>query len=136
MRSDPETLEQQIDKLNADSTAAFNRDDTKACAEFYAVDATLLLVDRPPIKGRGAIEAVFKGFAASGAKLVSVDPVETRSSGDLGYSAGTYQLEKTAPDGSITKEFGKFLTVFERRSGVSWKAVVESLIGDRTAGSR
>jgi ketosteroid isomerase-like protein len=136
MRSEPETLEQQIDRLNADSTGAFNRGDAKACAEFYGIEATLLLADRPPIKGREAIGALLGEFTAAGAKLISVDPVETRSSGDLGYCAGTYQLATPAKDGSIAKEYGKFVTVFERQAGGSWKAVIESLIGNTTAGSR
>jgi uncharacterized protein (TIGR02246 family) len=131
MRREPETFEQAIATLRADIVGAFNRGDVEACTGFYTDDASVLLPDRPPIKGREAIEAVLMEYAAAGTKLVSVNPVEVGSKDDLGYYAGTYQLDTPADDGSTLKETGKCVLVLRRQPDGSWKAVIDSLIRDK-----
>ncbi len=135
MPREPKTFEQAMATLRTDILDAFNRGDVKACTAFYTDDATILLPDRRPIKGREAIEAVLKEYATAGTKLASVDPTEVGSSGDLGYYAGTCQLDTPADDGSTMKETGKFVSVFRLQPDGSWKAVVDSLIRDTASGS-
>ena len=135
MHREPETFEQAMATLGTDIVDAFNRGDVDACMEFYTDDATLFLPDRPPIKGREAIEAVLTEYAAAGTKLVSVDPVEVGSNGDLGYYAGACQLDMPADDGSTVKQTGKFVSVFRLQADGSWKAVIDSLIRDTATGS-
>jgi uncharacterized protein (TIGR02246 family) len=130
MRRQPESFEQEIAKLNTAVTEAFNRGDVKTCTNFYAEDATLMLVGRPPIKGRDAIESFLRDYATSGAKLAPVEPLEVKSSGQMGCCAGTYEFVVPSKDGGQTKERGKFVTVFMRQADGSWKAVVDSLISD------
>ena len=130
MQQNLETFEQAIVKLNAIVTEAFNRSDVKTCAESYAEDATLLLADRPPIKGRDAIESVLREYATSGAKLAPVDLLEVRSSDEMGCCLGTYEFTVPSKKGTQTKERGKFVTVFMRQPDGSWKAVVDSLSRD------
>jgi ketosteroid isomerase-like protein len=125
-----ETFEQAFVKLNADATDAFNRGAVKTCAGFYSEDATLFLSDRPPVRGRTAIETVLQEIANAGAKLVPVEPLEIRSSGDMGVCAGTYVFEMPRAGGAPVKQRGKFVTVFMRQTDGSWKAVIDSFIGD------
>ena len=127
MEPKPETFEQAFPKLNALVTEAFNRGDVKTCAGFYAKDAILFVSDRPPIKGRAAIEAALGEYASAGAKLVPVEPLEIKSSGDMGVCAGTYVFEIASKG---VEQRGKFVTVFMRQSDGSWKAVIDSLLGD------
>ena len=135
MRREPETFERAMATLRAGIVDAFNRGDVKACTGFYTNNATVLFPDRPPIKGREAIEAILEGYAAAGTKLASVNPVEVGSSGDLGYYAGTYQLDTPAGDGSTMKETGKFVTVLTLQADGSWKVFIDSLIRDTANGS-
>ena len=130
MRQQPKVFEQAIDELNSMVTEAFNRGDVKKCAASYAEDATLLVADRPPIKGRDAIESFLRDYVSSGAKLTPVELFEVRSSGDMGCCAGKYEFVMPSESGPPTKERGKFVTVFMRQSDGSWKAVVDSLISD------
>jgi uncharacterized protein (TIGR02246 family) len=116
--------------LNRDSIAAFNRGDVAACAGFYAEDATLLLPDRPPVKGRKAIEEALKAYAASGVELMPVEPVEIVSSDDLGCCAGTYRFQAPGEHGAPVTGTGKFVTVFRQQRDGSWKAVIDSFFGD------
>lgn len=130
MPQQPETFEQAIAELNAKVTDAFNRGDVKACAESYAEDAIMFLADRPPIRGRSAIATALQEYATSGAKLAPVEPLEIRSSGDIGVCAGTYRFE-FPPSGGVPKQArGKFVTVFTRQMDGSWKAAIDALIGD------
>ena len=127
-----ESFEQAFLKLNADVTDAFNRADVKTCAEFYSEDATLFLSDRPPVKGRPAIEAALQEFANADAKLVPVEPLEICSSGDMGVCAGTYVFKMPSDKGTPIEQNGKFVTVFMRQPDGSWKAVIDSLLSDAT----
>jgi ketosteroid isomerase-like protein len=132
MESKPETFEQAFPKLNAVVTEAFNRGDVTTCAGFYSEDATLFLSDRPPVRGRAVIEAALGEYASSGAKLSPVDPIEIRSSGDMGVCAGTYVFEVPNENGAPVEQRGKFVTIFMRQPDGSWKAVIDSLLSDAT----
>jgi ketosteroid isomerase-like protein len=132
MEQQPETFEQAFEKLNTKVIEAFNSSDIKTCVESYTEDATLLLADRPPIKGWKAIEAALQEYADAGAKLLPVEQLETRSSGDMGVCVGTYAFEMPLEGSAPVKQRGKFVTVFMRQSDGSWKAVIDSLLGDAT----
>ncbi len=128
----PETFEQAFVKLNAEVTDAFNHGDIKTCAAFYSEDALLFLSDRPPVRGRAAIEAVLQDIAHGGAKLAPAELLEISSSGDLGVCAGTYVFEMPSVSGAAVEQHGKFVTVFMRQPDGSWRAVIDSLLGDTT----
>ncbi len=132
MQTMPKTFEQAFPQLNAVVTEAFNRGDVKTCAGFYAEDATLFLSDRPPVRGRAAIEAALGEYASTGAKLSPVEPMEIKSSGDMGVCAGTYVFEVPNENGKPVKQRGKFVTVFMCQPDGSWKAVIDSLLSDAT----
>ena len=126
-----ETFPQAIPRLNRESIAAFNRGDAATCAGFYAEDATLLLPDRPPVKGRKAIQACLEEISASGVELVPVKPIEIISSGDMGCVAGTYLFQTPSEGGAAGTGTGKYVTVFRQQGDSSWKAVIDSFFGDR-----
>jgi ketosteroid isomerase-like protein len=132
MEPKPENFEQAFVKLNAEVTEAFNRHDVRTCAGFYSEDATLFLSDRPPVRGRDAIEATLEELAGAGAKLVPAEPLEIKSSGDMGVCAGTYVFEIPSWSGAPAEQRGKFVTVFMRQPDGSWKAVIDSLLSDTT----
>lgn len=125
-----ETFQTEISHLNHESIAAFNRDDISACAGFYAEDATMLLPDQPPIKGRTAIREFLEGFSASGVKLMPIEPAAIVSGGDLGCCAGTYAFQFSPEQGESVAGKGKFVTVFHQQRDGSWKAVIDSFFAD------
>lgn len=130
MNQESETFEQAFAKLNIDITDAFNRGDITTCASSYSENAILFVTDRPPIKGRRAIEIVLREYVDAGVKLVRVEPLKIKSNGDMGVCAGTYLFEISAEDGTPEQQFGKFVTVFMRQSDGAWKAVIDSLLPD------
>ena len=92
----------------------------------------MFLPDRAPVRGRSRIEAVLMEFSKSGMRLAPVEPIEIRSSGDMGYCAGLYQFGADPKKGHTGQETGKFVTIFMRQPDGSWKAVVDSLMRDES----
>jgi len=127
---DPETFKRTMTELNDVVRDAFNRGDVEACTALYANDAVLFLPGCAPIEGRSAIEAFLGKSIAAGTKLISIDPIRTGVSSDVGYSAGTYRFDTPATDGSTISNRGKFVTIFQRQPNGSWQAVVDSLLDD------
>jgi len=125
-----DAFRQEISRLNLESIAAFNRGDVIACAGYYAEEATMLLPDRPPIKGRTAIKEFLEGFSASGVKLTPVEPMAILSGGGLGCCAGTYAFRVPSVHGASVAGAGKFVTIFQQERDGSWKAVVDSFFAD------
>ena len=77
-------FEQAVIELNAAVTRAFNRGDVSTCIEGYAEDAALYVPDRPPLKGRSAIQPVLEEWMSLGFRLGPVEVLETRASGNMG----------------------------------------------------
>lgn len=129
-----QNFEEAISQISTEVTEAFNRGDISACLGYYAEDATVLLPNVAPLKGRKAIEAFLREYILAGAKLTPVHPIESNSSGDIGYFVGTYQFEMPANSVSSLKEKGKYVTVLKRQTDGSWKAVLDALIRDTPPG--
>ena len=134
MRREPESFEDALAVRGTQVTKAFNAGDAEACAKFYTEDSTLLVHDRPPIKGREAIQQLLEDYIVAGKKLVVTYPDVISSSGELGYCTGNYQFDTPTADGSTVTETGKFVTVFRLQADGSWKAVIDSLIRDAATG--
>ena len=97
---------------------AFFRGDSEALAQIYADDAEWLVPGAPPIRGRSAIAAAWKGVIGSGGNKVRVDVREVQESGDWAFEVGAFTT--TAPDGS-TLNAGKYVVVWKRDVAGAWK---------------
>jgi uncharacterized protein (TIGR02246 family) len=111
-----------IEKLNDVWTAAFNKGDAASVAALYAEDAYVLPPGSAMVKGRAAIEAVWRQAAQqmSDAKLTTVDVLP------LGRSAareiGTVTLKtKSQPPQEVV---GKYVVVW-RKIGRDWKLATD-----------
>lgn len=127
----PEPFERAIARLNTESVAAFNRCDIAACAGFYEEDATMLLPDRPPLRGRAAIVDCLRGFAAAGMTLMPVTPVTVVAGTDFGCCAGLYSFATRGSGKGM--QAGKFVTVLRRQRDGTWKAAIDAFFADSAA---
>jgi uncharacterized protein (TIGR02246 family) len=95
--------------------------DAKAIAALYTEDAVEMPPHHPPVKGRTAIEQHYVKELAEG-KLTSftIQHVESRASGDIGYDVGTYRQSFKPTTGSAVDGTGKY-TVILKRMGTDWK---------------
>jgi steroid delta-isomerase-like uncharacterized protein len=103
-----------IDK-SADWEKAFNEADKALGTSQYTEDAMLMAPNAPSMVGHEAISGMFMGAEAFGAS-VSLNTVESFSSGQLGYARGEYTF--TAPDGTVVDK-GKYIEL-HKKVGDKW----------------
>ena len=125
------TLAADMDK-NAKALAALDEDWSKAAvkrdvdrvASFYAEDAIVYPPNAPVAIGRPAAKKVWASYFADPTFLISWKTVNAgvSKSGDLGFTAGTYEASFKGPDGKMVSEKGKYLTTWKKDKDGKWKA--------------
>jgi len=115
-----------------DTEAKWNQDfaakDATKLANYYADDAVLLVPGSTPAAGKAAIQKVTESLVADPALSLhfKASKVEVASSGDLGYTQGSYLMTMTDP---ATKkpmnDHGSYVTTYRKQPDGSWKAVAD-----------
>lgn len=114
---------EELGQMNRDFVAALNAKDAAAAAACYAENAVLIPPGEPMVRGRAAIEAYWKGFLeGGGVRDVSVETIDAKSSGDLGYEIGSFALTANGPDGEPVSESGRFIELLERGPDGKWSS--------------
>lgn len=115
-------LSAAIAKANSEWAAAMKTGDAATIAAPYAEDGLFVLADGSCVKGRAAIEAMYRErFAKSG--LASETRIESKRlvvDGDLAYESGNGEMTMQK-DGKPVKAGGRFLTVWQRQADGGWK---------------
>ncbi len=107
---------QAIEKLNAEFVDAYNRGDIAEIATGYTEDSAVLAPNQSTVRGRQAIETLFKGMIEEIGGTASIETVEMADAGDLAYQWATYSLE-----GGEQSDAGKFVEIYNRQADGSWK---------------
>ncbi len=107
---------QAIEKMTAEFVDAYNRGDAAAIAAGYIEDCAVLAPNQPAVRGRQAIEALFKGIIEEIGGTHSIETVEMADAGDLAYQWATYSL-----GGGEVSDAGKFVEIYSRQADGSWK---------------
>jgi len=115
----------------------FTTQDTTAALAAIEPDGSMLAPNVPIATGSDAIRAVIQGFYGMPGMSLSwqATKAEAASSGDLGYSMGTYELTVDGPDGQPMTDHGKYVTLWRRQADGTWKVVVDIFNSDLPAGS-
>jgi ketosteroid isomerase-like protein len=115
----------------ADSTyhAAISAGSVEGATAFFAVDATVMPANAPPVHGTDAIRQFFSGLFGTMNVTIAVKSERVAGQGNLAYNIGSYHLTGTLKDSAQTPlppEDGKYLQVFLRQPDGSWKAVADA----------
>lgn len=109
-----------IDKAGKAFADAFNRGDIAAVANMYAEDAIAFPPDSDMLKGRAAIEGLWKSFRDTGAKSMEFEIVDVVSSGNLAAETGIATLHvQPAGAGEATIKV-KYVVVWKKK-GATWQ---------------
>ena len=125
-RVDTAGIEKQLRDNEAKWNAAYAARDGEALAGAYADDAALANPGAPLATGKAAIRKETAAFAADPNLKVefAADRIQVAASGDLAYTRGHYAMTYTDP---ATRQpvsgTGSYLTVWQKQSDGSWKAV-------------
>jgi uncharacterized protein (TIGR02246 family) len=128
----PDSREANVHALREGEVAAFVKDwggkDAERIAAHYTDDGTVMFPNSPVMTGKDAIGKAMKDVLADPNWSLALQPVqvEVSTSGDLGYSRGTYVLTATDPASKkVATEKGRFVTIFRKEAHGSWKAIQE-----------
>ncbi|MBZ5598829.1 MAG: DUF4440 domain-containing protein [Acidobacteriia bacterium] len=121
-------------KAGSDELVQLEAEFMKAAAEkgaegymsYYAEDAVELPNGTDMLRGKESI-AKTMGFLDQKDNRLTWKPVhaDMASSGDLGYTYGTYEFRSKDKDGKPTVSYGKYATIWKKQKDGSWKVVMD-----------
>ncbi len=119
------TVREEIERLDREFEAAYNRGDAAAVAAGYAEDATVMPPGSAMVRGRPAIEQFWRGVREMGVQEVALTTEEVDSRDDLAYEIGSATLKIRPPQGETVTDTVKYLVVWKRQSGGPWQLLVD-----------
>ena len=111
--------------------AATKGPDPAKVADFFTDDAVMIGASGIR-KGRTAVIDYFRPEALKGFATMSSTLVDTRSSGDLGYTFGTYAYPPTGAQKGAT---GSFMLVW-RKVGNQWRIAYDATVSERAPAAK
>lgn len=94
-----------------------------AFAKYLAPDAVTLPPGEAPKIG---LDAVLRDASDRPNTTVTWEPEAGDISGDMGYTWGLFSINTALDDGSVSKQHGKYASVWKRQENGEWKVVVDS----------
>jgi len=122
---DTDALAKTLTQLDDDWAKAAGARDVDRVASFYADDAIAYPPSMPIAVGHDAAKQVWASYLADSTFAISwkTDHAMVAQSGDLGFTAGTYEASWKSPDGKPVVEKGKYLCNWKKQADGSWKAI-------------
>jgi ketosteroid isomerase-like protein/quercetin dioxygenase-like cupin family protein len=117
--------------IAADADWARTAGDVDKMMSFVAPDATFGRAGMPEVRGENAIRQIFGGMVKTpGFKLTwKATRADVSAAGDIGYTAGTYEMTANNAAGVPVIDKGKYLSTWKKING-SWKVTEDFGGGD------
>ena len=109
-----------VERAGRAFTEAYGRGDIAAVAAMYAEDAIVFPPESDMVKGRAAIEGVWKHALDTGIKSLEFEVVDVVSSGNLAAETGIATLHVQAMGSQESTVKVKYVVVWKKVGG-SWK---------------
>ena len=121
---DTAALAAQLTQLDDAWSAAAATRNADSVASFYATDAVAYPPNMPVAVGQAAARDVWAGGFADSTYAISWKTTTARvaASGDIGFTAGTYQESYRGAEGNPVTMTGKYLCVWAKQADGNWKA--------------
>lgn len=114
---------------------AFTDRDLEGVVSAVEPSGHILPPNAPIVTGEeGARGMINEMFAMPGLSLSwDVTRVAVAESGDLGYTAGTYEMTFNDASGAPVSDRGKFVTIWRKQADGSWKVAEDAFNSDMPA---
>ena len=124
LAADMDAKAKALAKVDDDWSKAAGTKDAARVASFYAIDAIAYPPNEPMATGRAAAQKIWASYFADPSFSISWKTVHAgvSKSGDLGFTAGTYEASFKGPDGKLVSEKGKYVTTWKKQKDGTWKA--------------
>lgn len=109
-------------QLDDEWSKAAGARDAERVASFYAEDAIAYPPGMPMAMGRAAAQRVWATYFVNATFKISWKADHAGISGDLGFTAGTFEDSYKGADGKLVKETGKYVCTWAKQKDGSWKA--------------
>ena len=118
--------EEKAALLARDAEWATTAADPARRASYLAPDAVVLQEGGPALTGVAAIQASYEGMAKQPGMKLTWKPTraDVAASGDLAYTAGTFEMTATNAAGNPATTKGHYVTTWKKIDG-TWKALVD-----------
>ena len=125
LAADTDAMAKALAHLDDDWSKAAATKDADRVASFYAEDAIAYPPNEPIAIGRPAAKKVWASYFADPTFSISWKTVHAgvSKSGDLGFTAGTYEDSFKGPDGKLVNEKGKYVCTWRKQKDGTWKAI-------------
>jgi uncharacterized protein (TIGR02246 family) len=125
LAADMDANAKALAKVDDDWSKAAAARDVDGVASFYAEDGIAYPPGAPMAIGRPAAKKVWAANFADKTFTISWKTVhaEVAKSGDLGYTAGTYEASFKGPDDKQINEKGKYMTAWKKQKDGTWDAI-------------
>ena len=120
--SDPSAVRREVEALNREMEAAFNRGDLKAVAAFYADNAVVRTSRQVAAQGRAAIDRYFTGIQNPKRWKLDVYGISTPEGSDLVFQTGLSTLVSGSPEHVSPFEFA---LVWKRQNNGKLRIVMD-----------
>ncbi|HZI65911.1 MAG TPA: SgcJ/EcaC family oxidoreductase [Thermoanaerobaculia bacterium] len=111
----------RVEVLGKSFTTAFNRGDIPAVAALYATDAMALPPESETLKGRAAIEAMWKGVREMGVQSIEFTVLDVQSSGILMVETGKATMQVAGAGAAQATVSVKYVVVWKKQKDGTWK---------------
>jgi ketosteroid isomerase-like protein len=125
LAGDMDAQAKALEKLDADWSKSAVAKDVDRLASFYVEDAFVYPPNSPLALGRAAARKVWASYFSDPSFSISwkTAHASVSKSGEMGFTAGTYEDSYKGGDGKMVSEKGKYVTVWEKQKDGTWKAV-------------
>jgi len=118
-------VKKSIEAENAKYSQAIREGNVAGAVAAYTDDATALPPDGQMIKGKQAIEELYKRFLQIGMKEVTLTTLEVGGSDDVAYEIGKTKV-RIQPEGQpAMTDSTKYLVIWKRQADGKWKVCVD-----------
>lgn len=111
----------RIEKLGKQFADAFNKGDVAAVAALYAEDAIAFPPESEVVKGRAAIEAMWKGTRDMGVQSIEFTVWDVQASGTFLVETGKATLSVAGAGAAPATVAVKYVVVWKKQKDGGWK---------------
>jgi ketosteroid isomerase-like protein len=108
----------------------YHAKDLAKSVAFCDEQASMLVPNTPIATGREALSKSIASDFAHDDLTWHANKAGVASSGDLGYTSGTYEMTFKDASGKTDSDKGKYLTVWKREADGSWKMLFDMFNSD------
>jgi ketosteroid isomerase-like protein len=122
--ADTNAIAKELTRLDDEWSNAAVAKNVEKVASFYAADAIAYPPNEPVAIGQAAAKKVWASYLNDSTFSISwkTEHAGASKSGELGFTAGTYENSYRGPGGKMVTEKGKYLCTWAKQPDGTWKA--------------